>query len=213
MKKGVFFDLDGTLWDSAENVCKAWNEVFSSRIPQLHKTITVPELHGYMGKTLDDIAALMFPDIESEKRMEIMNAACDNENAYLAKHGGVLYPDVASTLEKLRERYSLYIVSNCQAGYIETFLGFYGLGYLFEDFECPGRTGQGKAANIKLVMERNGVSRAVYIGDTQGDLEASDEAGAAFIHAAYGFGTVNRDTPQVLSFGEIPAAADEILGK
>ena len=25
MKKGVIFDMDGTLWDSAENVAASWN--------------------------------------------------------------------------------------------------------------------------------------------------------------------------------------------
>ena len=208
MKKGVFFDLDGTLWDSAENVCKAWNEVFSSRIPQLHKTITVPELHGYMGKTLDDIAALMFPDIGSEKRMEIMNAACDNENAYLAKHGGVLYPDVASTLEKLRERYSLYIVSNCQAGYAECFIETHGLEPLIMDHLCPGDTGLLKADNIRLLIERYALTTPVYIGDTAGDEAACREAGVPFIWAAYGFGVPDGYDHKINSFADLLSLSD-----
>ena len=28
MKKGIIFDLDGTLWDAAEAVISAWNESF-----------------------------------------------------------------------------------------------------------------------------------------------------------------------------------------
>ena len=47
------------------------------------------------------------------------------------------------------------------------------------------------------------LDRAVYVGDIQGDLDASDSAGVPFIHAAYGFGTVNRDVPAVKSFSEI----------
>ena len=30
-KKGIIFDMDGTLWDSAEGVAKAWSKVVSER--------------------------------------------------------------------------------------------------------------------------------------------------------------------------------------
>lgn len=211
MKKGIIFDLDGTLWDSAENVCKAWNEVFSFRYPQLNKKITVPELHSYMGKTLDVIGELMFPDLNEGLRNEIMQAACENENAFLSEHGGKLFESVIETLTALKEKYSLYIVSNCQAGYIETFLSFFEIGYLFEDFECPGRTGLGKGENIKLIIERCGLNRAIYVGDTQGDLEAADFAGIGFVHAAYGFGKTNRPTEIINSFAELIKTADRLL--
>ncbi len=61
-------------------------------------------------------------------------------------------------------------------------------------------------------MERNSLDRAVYVGDTQGDLDASDSAGVPFIHAAYGFGTVNKEVPAVNSFSGIFEAAEKILG-
>ncbi|MGN1120705.1 MAG: HAD family hydrolase [Oscillospiraceae bacterium] len=211
MKKGIIFDLDGTLWDSAENVCRAWNEVFEAR--GLSRRINPDEMHRYMGKTLDQIGELMFPETEEALRGEIMNAACTNENAYLAKHGGILFEDVVPVLERLRAEYSLFIVSNCQAGYIETFLGFFGLSYLFEDFECPGRTGLGKAENNRLVMERCSLDRAVYVGDTGGDLDAADAAGIPFIHAAYGFGTTNREVPKIRSLRELPEKVKEIFGE
>ena len=37
-------------------------------------------------------------------------------------------------------------------------------------------------------MEKYGISSAVYVGDTQGDMEASYQAGLPFVWAAYGFG-------------------------
>lgn len=213
MKKGIIFDLDGTLWDSAENVVRSWNEVFEQKYPELHKTVTVPELHSYMGKTLDHIGELMLPTLEESKRKAVMEAVCANENAFLSKHGGALYPNVVQTLEKLKEKYSLFIVSNCQAGYIETFLGFYGLSYLFEDFECPGGTGLGKGENNKLIIERNHLERAIYVGDTQGDLDSADFAGIEFVHAAYGFGTTDRKTASISSFTELIDVAAMILDR
>ena len=39
----------------------------------------------------------------------------------------------------------------------------------FKDIEMSGRTGMDKGKNIKLLMERNGIQNAVYVGDTEGD--------------------------------------------
>lgn len=213
MSKGIIFDLDGTLWDSSEQVVNGWNNALARR-PETQKQITSEEMQGYMGKTLEAIAELMLPEIEPVLRMEIMQECCAEEEIYLRQNGGgKLFPDLEKTLDKLSRRYKLFIVSNCQDGYIQTF--FYcnrQLEKYFTDFECPGRTGKGKGENIGIVMERNGIEKAVYVGDTQGDCDASDFAGVPFIHAAYGFGKINREVPTVQSFAEIEDAAAKILG-
>ena len=51
------------------------------------------------------------------------------------------------------------------------------------------RHGLPKGDTIRILMERHGISDCVYIGDTQGDLEACREAGVPFICAAYGLGS------------------------
>ena len=50
--------------------------------------------------------------------------AIEKKTDYLTVHGGELYPDVEKTLDELSERYDLYIVSNCQRGYIESFFAY-----------------------------------------------------------------------------------------
>ena len=53
--------------------------------------------------------------------MRLMDECCEQENIYLAEHGGILYPKLEETLQKLSEKYPLFIVSNCQDGYIQSF--------------------------------------------------------------------------------------------
>lgn len=214
MDFGIIFDLDGTLWDSSEQVAGAWSVILSRRSEtdrRVRSKVTGEDMRGYMGKTMEVIAALMLPDTDEKTRLEIMDECGEYENEYLSEHGGTLYPDLEKELERLSKSFKLFIVSNCQSGYIETFLEYHGLGKYFADFECPGGTGLAKAENIRIVMERNGLEKAVYVGDTQGDLDASDSAGIPFIHAAYGFGAVNREVPAVKSFSEVFVAAERIL--
>ena len=71
------------------------------------------------------------------------------------------------------------------------------------DHLCPGDTGVLKADNIRLVMERNGLKSAVYVGDTQGDADACKKAGIPMIYAAYGFGQVEEPQVTIASMEEL----------
>ena len=126
------------------------------------------------------------------------------ENDYLREHGGILYDQVPQTLAALKQDgYHLSIVSNCQKGYIEAFLDHYDLWELVEDMECYGNNLRQKGENIRLVVERNRLDEAVYVGDIQGDYDASRAAGVGFIHAAYGFGEIAEPVPELKTFADL----------
>lgn len=73
-----------------------------------------------------------------------------------------------------------------------------------------GRTGKGKGENIRLLMERNRVTRAVYVGDTQGDENAARFAEIPFIYAAFGFGKAISPDGIIQSIRELPALLQKI---
>jgi phosphoglycolate phosphatase len=52
-------------------------------------------------------------------------------------------------------------------------------------------------------MEQQGITSAIYIGDTQGDLEAARQAGIPFIFAAYGFGNPERWDTKIEKFEDL----------
>ena len=212
MKKGIIFDMDGTLWDSAEGVAKSWTRVVNEEYDRA-RVITTRDMQNVMGKTMDKIAEILFPNLDKEARLELMDHCCAYENEYLLAHGGVLYPDLEETLKQLKEKYHLYIVSNCQSGYIEAFLEHYGFGKYFDDIECYGNNLFSKGENIRLVVERNHLSKAVYVGDIQGDYEATMEAGITFVHATYGFGILEKETAKIAGLAELPKVAAEIFGE
>ena len=161
---------------------------------------------------MTDIADACIPDDNPEKRYETLRLCEEYEMRDLEKSSvDTTYPGLKETLEKLSKVTKLYIVSNCQSGYIETFLERSGLGYLFTDFICYGDNGLGKADNIKGLVEKNHISNPVYVGDIQGDKDACDQAGAGFIWAAYGYGkTIDSCLARINDITELGGIIDGI---
>lgn len=198
----IIFDLDGTLWDSTGSIIDSWNETISN-YDEVKNKLTVEDMKSIMGLVVKDIAFKFFPYLEEEKRLQIIMECCKNECIHLEKNGGILYDGLEETLKSLARRYKLFIVSNCQCGYIESFFKAHGLNKYFSDYESAGRTGMTKGENIKLVMERNNLKSPAYVGDTQGDMKAARFAGIPFIHARYGFGEVEECDHEIGSFEEL----------
>lgn len=209
MKKGLIFDMDGTLWDSSLNVAKSWN-IAAENCGYKREEITKEEIMAVMGKTMDVIADIIFEKFTKEECKEILENCCIVENNYLKENGGELYPNLEETFKTLQKDYHLYIVSNCQAGYIEAFLDHYKFHNYFEDIECFGNNGKSKGENIALVVKRNNLDKAYYIGDIQGDYDATMEAGIDFIHAKYGFGVINAIVPELEAFDQLPSLLEKI---
>lgn len=187
MFDSIIFDLDGTLWDSTDAAAVIWREV-AGKYPEVKDTISADRLKALYGLPLEEIAVKLLPSVSRETAIDIMRESTVRQCPYLEKTGGILFPGMEETLKELKEKYKLFIVSNCEEGYIQCFLKAHQLSEYFEDFEYPGRSGLLKAENIRLVMERNNLTNPVYVGDTAGDQSAAKKAGLPFIYARYGFG-------------------------
>ncbi|MCM3125199.1 HAD family hydrolase [Mesobacillus sp. AQ2] len=198
----IIFDLDGTIWDPIDTVLSAWNSVIR-KSNHLNSELTRKDFEGTMGLQMNEITRKFFPTLNDNERQEIIKDCCEVEHSVIEKSGGVLFDNVENVLKELSRKYKLFIVSNCQDGYIEAFYKYHRLDQYFLDFENPGRTGLSKGENIKLIIERNNLSNPVYVGDTQGDLDAARFANIPFIYAEYGFGQVSEYDMKVKSFEEL----------
>jgi len=199
---GIIFDLDGTLWDSTEGICSTWNQVLS-KYPQIKTEITLEKLYSCMGLLMEAIAERLFPQLDKKMQLKLLQECCELENSYLAKHGGILYPQLEETIAKLAETHKLFIVSNCQDGYIQSFFAAHKLDKYFTDFESAGKTGLSKGENNKLVIERNQLKNAIYVGDTLGDAKSAIDANIPFVFARYGFGDVEKYDFVIDAFNEM----------
>lgn len=190
--KNLIFDLDGTLWDSRATIIKIWNDVLG-RHQLIQQELKPEDMNQYMGLLAHDILKDIIPGISDLQIRELLSEVVAEENKVLGIQGGILYPNVEETLKSLANTHNLFIVSNCQDGYIESFLEYYQFNTLFTDFESHGRTQKPKAENIQLLMERNSLSiqDSVYVGDTQTDYDSAISNSLPFIFCEYGFGKLS----------------------
>ena len=203
MMQNIIFDVDGTLWDSTEVVAQAWNKAIAE-VGGTKAVVNAAILKREFGKTMKVIADNLFPDADEATKALLMKKCCVYEHEALEENEEtLLYPAVVETIKELAQRHRLFIVSNCQTGYIELFMKKAGVEAYIEDWECFGDTGKVKGENIRLLMERNKLAGAVYVGDTQGDYEATQLARIPFIFAQYGFGSVENPAQAIECFEEL----------
>ena len=186
----IIFDLDGTLWNATNAVLEGLRAA-RKQVGYIHHDITAAQLQAVTGQPYEAVYEQLYPELPADKRDEF-RALCAGEELVAARRPGVpLYPGLADTLAFLRAGgYRLFIVSNCQRGYVEAFFESSGLGKYFEDHQCFGTKMLPKADNIRDIVARHGLRAPVYVGDTPGDLAASRAAGVPFVFATYGFGQV-----------------------
>lgn len=196
---GIIFDIDGTLWDSTDSVAASWNRAIRENT-DLDLTLNREILSGLFGKTMTEIGDILFPGYPEKERARFLNICFSYENKYLSEHPGSVYEGVAETISSLSEKYPLFIVSNCQLGYVEVTMKGIGIEPYIKDHLCFGETQVSKGETLLMLMERNSLKSPVYIGDTQGDADACEHAGIPFIFAEYGFGDVPKAEVRIKDF-------------
>lgn len=187
--ESLIFDIDGTLWDSRELVVVGYNRQLVAEGLD-HLCVNAEQLKKLFGKTMTEIADIMLEEIPAPERYGLMERCMKSEDAYLHQHpcDTIAYEGVVETLEALAKKHRIFIVSNSQKGYPDLVMDKLNIRHLITDHLCFGDTGTSKGKTIRTLMERNGVTSAIYIGDTQGDYEATLEAGVPFIWCTFGFG-------------------------
>lgn len=205
MLDAIIFDVDGTLWDARRQLLHAWDmakrELYGEPF-----TIDFDVYTSLFGKPMDAFANYVFPGLPLEEAISKTNAVLDGETKWLMEQPGVVYAGVPDMLKTLSKQYPLFIVSNCQIGYIDVLLETGGLSPYITDHLCYGQTLTSKGETIRTLMRKHGLKHVVYVGDTQGDCDACTEAGVPFLFVEYGFGCVEQDVPHAKTPADIPRA-------
>ena len=201
--ESLIFDIDGTLWDSRQLVAEGYN-IQLEKEGLSHLAVTAEDLRPLFGKVMTAIADVILQSIQPPERYALMERCMKTENDYLfANECKIGYPKVKETLAQLAKKHRLFIVSNSQCGYPELCIEKLGLTPYIEGHMCFGDTGTSKGQTIRTLMEKHNIGSCIYIGDTQGDLEACQEAGVPFIFCSYGLGQADSWDAKIDSIEEL----------
>ena len=201
--ESLIFDIDGTLWDSRALVAEGYNiQLRKEGLENL--CVTAEMLKSQFGKVMTEIADNLFASIPLPERYALMERCMATENRYLQENPRRIgYPKVAETMAELAKRHRLFIVSNSQQGYPELCISKLGLTDYITGHLCFGDTGTSKGKTIRALMDKYQITSCAYVGDTQGDYEATVEAGVPFLWASYGFGNPEAYAAKVDSFEKL----------
>jgi len=201
--ESIILDIDGTLWDSRALVAEGYNIQLKAE-GLGHLCVTAEELKPLFGKVLEEIADILFESIPVSQRYDLMARCMKTENLHMHSDPcRIGYPGIRETVEELAKRYRLFIVSNSECGYPELCMEKLGLTPFIEGHLCYGDTGTSKGKTIRTLIEKYNIRSCAYVGDTQGDYEATLEAGVPFIWSSYGFGIPKDFDIQIRQFEDL----------
>lgn len=210
--KAVIFDVDGTIWNSSKEVAESWALTLSQLAGRPYE-MTPEMLASVMGLAMDEIARRLVPSsLGGLTREEIMARLMEEENSYLRLHPGRFFEGISEAIREIAKSYPVYILSNCQSGYIEAMLSNASFAKCIKRHLCFGDDNLDKAENLALLIKEEKLEKALYIGDTLHDEEETHKAGLPFVHASYGFAKAKAPEAVALGPSDFPNIVRKILG-
>lgn len=179
------FDIDGTLLDSAQDICGAIQQVLAVN-PS--RPVSFDYLKGYIGRHLFDLFADLMPNPTAEQMDELLK---QYRAIYLARgHSGTtIYPGVADGLAMLGGRKGTATTKGSPT--TRAILEQFGLIQHFDHVQ--GTDGFACKPAPDVLFAALGAMGAkpedcLFVGDSAADMEAGRRAGVATCAVTYGYG-------------------------
>ena len=185
MKKLILFDLDGVLFNTKINMERSWNDVKK----EFGININFKFYFNKIGIPFNQILKKLRIE-RNKKKIELFYKKKSIFYNNLTK----IYPNVKTTLNYLKKKYKLGIVTSKDRFRTKKLIEQYKLK--FSVVICPSKKIRGKpfpdpinkALNILKVNNCN----TYYVGDTKYDYLAAKRSLVKFIYASYGYGNLKK---------------------
>lgn len=190
-EKVIFFDLDGTIIDSAPQIIKSLKNAFNFFQIEPNKKIS----SKLIGPPVNFIIEDLIKGSNSEKAGDILKKFkyfYDNNFC----HESECYKDVYETLDFLSKRNSLLLVTNKRSLPTKKIFKHKNLIKYFDDYysvNVNNKATSSKEILLNKIIKENNLNKkkCFYVGDTCSDLISSNKNNINFIFAKWGYGEIN----------------------
>lgn len=180
---GIFFDLDGTLLNTLEDLTDGINYALAQFGCPAR---SISHIRSAIGNGARNLVAMSLPGNGDDPDMEDIFPVYRN---YYASHCRIKtgpYPGIPSALKKISEKYPVAIISNKPDSDVRTlcadfFPGIYALG---EMEGCPKKPAPDMLRKAQQLLQ---VDSFVYVGDTEVDIYTAKNAGVPCLSVTWGF--------------------------
>ena len=198
MIKGIIFDLDGTLLNTAEDLATASNRVMED---YGYPTYTTEEIMYKVGNGNRNLMLRCLPEdkeYQTDEALELFKK--HYADCYMEKTRP--YEGMPELLEKLSERGVLLAVNTNKLNeYCENLIkkNFPGIHFVKILGNVPGIPRKPDPAGVALILKEMNLSgeEVLYIGDSDVDIRTAGNAGVRSVWVSWGF----RKLEDVLSAG------------
>ena len=183
----VIFDLDGTLLDTLEYLKKATNYALKfCNMPER----TLDEVRRFVGNGVRNLMIRAVPDGESNSEFERAFAIFKEYYGQHCNDATKAYDGIPQLLQELKDRgYALAIVSNKIDSAVQDLNHKYfpQVDVAIGDRENLRRKPEPDSVNLALDVLNKTKQEAIYVGDSDVDLQTAQNAGLPCISVLWGF--------------------------
>lgn len=187
--QGFIFDLDGTLLDTAEDLCDSVNVAMElNSLP----TFSVDDIKRMVGNGIKNLIMQSLPNDSDDQRIEhvLKQFKTDYASRYMTKSHP--YKGILATLNQLQAKHiKLSVVSNKMNDYTQTMIKHYfpQVNFIYVTGELEGV--DRKPDPTLTLMAINAMDLAkehiLYVGDTRVDMQTAHNAGLKSVGVTWGF--------------------------
>ncbi|MEO1137012.1 MAG: HAD-IA family hydrolase [Pseudomonadota bacterium] len=212
----LIFDLDGTLVDTADDLAASMNHALAG---EGLGPVAAQEVRGLVGH---GARRMLMRGYELSAGRAVSDKELDHTLAHFLSHyreniavHSRPFDHAVEMLESFRAAgMRAAICTNKREGNAVQLIEALGLSHLFETIVGGDTASAAKPdpAPVHLCLERTGVRRAVFLGDSDTDIRAANAANLPCLLADFGYGPITLKSDAAAVFSHYREAAELIGG-